>query len=72
MAYEAHEHGWLSTGSKNDYVAADQFFSILQSHGVEFYGAELADTDSDYGYDAEYSDEDVNGYDDENDVSVPV
>jgi hypothetical protein len=56
LAYEAHEHGWLSTGSKNDYVEADPFFSILQSHGVRFYGAELADTESDYGYDGDVDD----------------
>jgi hypothetical protein len=57
LAYEAHEHGWLSTASKSDYVAADPFFSILQSHGVKFYGAELADTESDYGYDGDVDDD---------------
>ena len=50
LAYEAHEHGWLSTPSKGDYVAADPFFSILQSHGVRFYGDSLADTESYYEY----------------------
>ena len=29
LAYEAHEHGWLP--SKNDYVAADPFFSICRA-----------------------------------------
>ena len=50
LAYEAHEHGWLSTPSKGDYVAADPFFSILQTHKTRFYGASLADTDSYYEY----------------------
>jgi hypothetical protein len=57
LAYEAHEHGWLGTDSKTDYVAADPFFSILQSHGVRFYGAQLAETDSYYGY----SDDETDG-----------
>lgn len=50
LAYEAHEHGWLPSKSDYDYVAADQFFSILQGHGVRFYGDNLAPTSSYYGY----------------------
>ena len=50
LAYEAHGHGWLSTPSKGDYVSADPFFSILQSHGTRFYGDSLADTGSYYEY----------------------
>ena len=48
LAYEGHEHGW--SNAKSDYVASDTFFSILQKHGVRFYGDNLAPTVSYYGY----------------------
>jgi hypothetical protein len=41
IAYEALEQGWLPPRYGTAYVAADSFFSILSSHGVRFYGAEL-------------------------------
>ena len=57
LAYEGHEHGWST--SKSDYVAADPFFSILQTHGVRFYGDNLAATESYFGYGDESGDSDV-------------
>jgi hypothetical protein len=54
LAYEAHEQGWLP--SRNDYVGADSFFSILRKHNVRFYGAALAPTESFFGY-SEYEDD---------------
>jgi hypothetical protein len=74
LAYEAHEHGWLSTPSKADYVAADPFFSILQSHGTRFYGDSLADTDSYYGYGDDLVDEDdlADEDDTEDDVDTTI
>jgi hypothetical protein len=36
IAYEAFEQGWLPSRSGNDYIAADDFFSILRAHGVRF------------------------------------
>ncbi|QNI31212.1 RNA-directed DNA polymerase [Alloacidobacterium dinghuense] len=59
LAYEAHEHGWQPTTVKKDYVAADPFFSILQTHGVRFYGDGLAATTS---Y-MEYGEEEIEGID---------
>jgi hypothetical protein len=35
LAYEAFQHGWLS--SKTDYIDADPTFSTLRKHGVLFY-----------------------------------
>lgn len=71
LAYEAHEHGWLP--AKSDYVAEDPFFSILQGHGVRFYGDNLAPTSSDYGYAEDdsvaHETEDVLEDDDDTDVS---
>ncbi len=57
LAYEGHEQGWST--SKSDYVAADPFFSILQTHGVRFYGDNLAATESYFGYGDESGDSDV-------------
>jgi Reverse transcriptase (RNA-dependent DNA polymerase) len=48
LAYEAHEQGWLR--SRSDYVAADPLFSILQRHGVRFYGDNLTEATSYYSY----------------------
>ena len=62
LAYEAQMHGWLSTDQKPDYVAADPFFSILQNHGVRFYGAEIAETESHYSYTDDDSGEDEADY----------
>jgi hypothetical protein len=59
LAYEAHEHGWLSTNLRSDYVASDPFFSILQSYGVRFYGAGLVPTDSYYQYSDRFVEEDT-------------
>jgi hypothetical protein len=74
LAYEAHEHGWLSTQLKSDYVAADPFFSILQSHGVRFYGAGLVATDSYQRYSHELDEEPDGEYnaDDTNDTDIPL
>ena len=60
LAYEAHEHSWLSTAKKSDYVATDPFFSLLQKHDVRFYGTQLTDTESYYAY-SEDSDESDKG-----------
>ena len=50
LAYEALEQGWLPSRSGNDYVGADDFFSILRAHGVRFYGAGLAPSASLFWY----------------------
>ena len=50
IAYEALEQGWLPSRYGNAYVAGDDFFSILSSHGVRFYGAELTPTDMFFDY----------------------
>jgi hypothetical protein len=50
VAYEALEHGWLSSLGNNDYIADDEFFSILRQHGVRFYGGGVAPTASFFGY----------------------
>jgi hypothetical protein len=50
IAYEALEHGWLSALGNNDYIADDEFFSILRLHGVHFYGGAMAPTASFFGY----------------------
>jgi hypothetical protein len=54
LAYEALEQGWLSHGRNGDYIAADDFFSILRNHAVHFYDTGMA---GDEGY-SEYTDED--------------
>ena len=50
IAYEALKKGWLVSKDANDYVAADDFFSLLSKHGVEFYDTGTRDpaTDSDW------------------------
>jgi hypothetical protein len=50
LAYEAFEHGWLPSLGNNDYIANDEFFSILRQHGVRFYGGAVAPTASFFGY----------------------
>ena len=50
LAYEAWEHGWLVSASAKDYIADDEFFSILRNHGVRFYGGAIALTSSYFGY----------------------
>jgi len=77
LAYEAHEHGWLSTSMKADYVAADPFFSILQSHGIRFYGDSVADTDSYYEYGDGSSDDDeitdeIGDDEDDDDIDITI
>jgi hypothetical protein len=62
LAYEALEQGWLPSRSGNDYIGSDDFFSILRTHGVRFYGAGLIETASFF----EYSDDD-NSSDDTDD-----
>lgn len=57
LAYEVIEHGWVPSSVRRDYVASDPFFSILQNHGVRFYGAGLADTSSYLGYADDEADE---------------
>ncbi len=70
LAYEAREHGWLL--GKNDYIASDPFFSILQKNGVRFYGDSLADTSSYYGYGDDIVDDILDAFADEDDDSVPI
>jgi Reverse transcriptase (RNA-dependent DNA polymerase) len=53
LSYEAVEQGWLPSKNGNDYVGADEFFSILRKHGVRFYGAGIATAASFFGYDDE-------------------
>jgi hypothetical protein len=74
LAYEAHEHGWLSTPLKTDYVAADPFFSILQGHGTRFYGESLAETDSyyEYGDDSTQNDDITDDEVDDDDDAVAI
>jgi hypothetical protein len=50
LAYEAFEHGWLPSIANNDYIANDEFFSLLRQHGVRFYGDAVAPTASFFGY----------------------
>ena len=50
IAYEAFEHSWLPADGNNDYIADDEFFSILRLHGVRFYGGAVAPTASFFGY----------------------
>lgn len=44
VAYEAFDQGWLP--ARTDYIAADEFFSILRQHAVRFYSDGLAVTTS--------------------------
>jgi hypothetical protein len=37
LAFEALRKGWLPSLNGNNYIAADPFFSILESNNVEFY-----------------------------------
>jgi hypothetical protein len=69
LAYEAHEHNWLPPWAKNNYVGADDFFSILQSHDVKFYGSDLVETSSyfDYSQDEE-ADEAITNVEGDNDL----
>lgn len=55
IAYEALGQGWLPSRNGNDYVEADDFFSILRKHGVRFYGAGVVPAASFFWY----SDEEV-------------
>jgi hypothetical protein len=50
LAYEADTHGWVPYSANRGYAAADDFFSILQTFGVQFYGADTVATSSDYVY----------------------
>ena len=50
IAYEAHEQGWLTAVDASDYVADDEFFSILQSNKVRFYGTELSPAENEFKY----------------------
>jgi hypothetical protein len=50
LAYEAWEQGWLQSPGARDYIADDEFFSILRRHGVRFYGAATMRTASFFGY----------------------
>jgi hypothetical protein len=40
LAYEAYVQDWIPSVDGSDYVAADQFFSMLQAGHVRFYNAE--------------------------------
>jgi hypothetical protein len=50
IAYEACEHGWLTPQSSKDYIAEDEFFSILKHHGVRFYSGVTAPTSTYFEY----------------------
>jgi len=41
---------WISSLGNNDYIADDEFFSILRNHGIRFYGGGVAPTASFFGY----------------------
>jgi hypothetical protein len=68
IAYEALEQGWLPSKNGNDYVGADDFFSILRSNGVRFYGAAIVDTASFFEYDADEDESDSSDDSDDEDV----
>lgn len=42
LAYEAHEHGWLSPVGGVDYIAADPVFAQLRADNVRFYDTAAA------------------------------
>jgi hypothetical protein len=50
IAYEAHEQGWLEAPVAGDYVVQDEFFSILKSNNVRFYGTELPSAENEFKY----------------------
>ena len=50
IAYEAWEQGWLASPTGRDYIADDEFFSILRLYGVRFYGGVPAPTASFFSY----------------------
>lgn len=50
IAYEALEHGWLPALGIKDYIANDDFFSILQLHGVRFYSSTIVPITSFFDY----------------------
>ena len=54
LAYEAYEQGWLASVGPGDYVAEDEFFSILKSKNVRFYGSELSSADNEFAYGDDY------------------
>jgi hypothetical protein len=60
LAYEALEQGWLASIGGTDYIAQDEFFSILKSNDVKFYGTELSPTDNEFKY-----------WDDEESAEIP-
>ncbi|HEY2364690.1 MAG TPA: RNA-directed DNA polymerase [Candidatus Angelobacter sp.] len=65
IAYEALEQGWLPSKSGSDYIESDDFFSILRSNNVRFYGAAIVDTASFFEYDADEDDLSGDGDDEE-------
>jgi hypothetical protein len=50
VAYEAWEQGWLASTTAKDYIAEDEFFSILRQHDVRFYGGGILTTTRFFGY----------------------
>jgi len=47
VAYEALHKGWLNSVDGANYLAADDFFSLLATHDVQFYDAGNIDAASD-------------------------
>lgn len=50
IAYEALIKGWLPSKDGSNYVAADDFFSLLSVRGVEFYDTGTRDPATDFGW----------------------
>lgn len=71
LAYEAHEQGWLPSVSLDDYISKDEFYSILRTHGVRFYGAGLTPAKALFAYDEDESDSIQEGESDDPEMSFP-
>ena len=69
VAYEAFDQGWLL--GRSDYIAADEFFSILRQHAVRFYNDGLAATSSFLSY-LEDDDETVREVQNEEPPAAPL
>lgn len=54
IAYEALTKGWLPSKDGTDYVAGDDFFSLLAKHGVKFYDTSVVDPASETDWLTEY------------------
>jgi hypothetical protein len=67
LAYEAFEQGWLIP--RADYIATNEFFSILRQHAVRFYSDGLAPTASYFDY-SDDSDEEADESDETPEITI--